>query len=103
MPGLIALIESVLGSGPIPSQLLGSVREKGSQPLGLHVDNSWFPEPFPEWEMTCTACLVTDVFTREGGCTYAVPRSHLRKHHPPMDARRMVDGAVNLEAPKGSI
>jgi hypothetical protein len=103
LPSLLTLVEFILGRGAILSQLVGSVRQRGSPPLEMHVDNSWFPEPFPEWEMTCTACWVTDVFTREAGCTFAVPGSHLQRRHPPMDVRRTLDGAIPLEAPKGSI
>ncbi len=103
LPGPLTLVEYLLGPGAILSQLMGSVRDKDSPPLGMHVDNSWFPEPFPAWEMTCTLCWVTDAFTREGGCTYVVPRSHLQRRHPPMDVQRTLDGATALAAPKGSV
>lgn len=103
VPRLLLLVEQVLGRGAVLSQLLGSVRSKGSPPLGMHVDNSWFPEPFPSWELTCTACWVTDEFTQEGGCAFAIPGSHLQRRHPPSEVRHNLSHAVPLEADAGSI
>jgi Phytanoyl-CoA dioxygenase (PhyH) len=103
LPSLMALVEGILGKGMILSQLAGSVRVAGSPPLGMHVDNSWFPEPFPDWEITCTACWVLDDFTQEGGCTYVVPRSHLERRHPPIEHRNRFENARPLDAPVGSI
>jgi hypothetical protein len=103
LPSLLTLFEAVLGHGTVVSQLLGSVRPKGSPTIGMHVDNSWFPEPFPTWELSCTACWVTDLFTKDGGCTYVIPRTHLMRRHPPQYVRQDLEKAVPLDAPKGSI
>jgi ectoine hydroxylase-related dioxygenase (phytanoyl-CoA dioxygenase family) len=93
----------LLGKGALFSQLAGSVRRKGPGSLGLHADNSWFPAPFPEWEIMCTACFVTDDFTEESGATLVIPGSHKEKTHPPKDIRKTLLGAQPIVAPKGSI
>jgi hypothetical protein len=103
VPKLLALIEYKLGRGAILSQLIGSVRKKGPGSLALHADNSWFPEPFPAWEIMCTACWVTDEFTRESGSTLVIPGTHKLKRHPPRDVRKTLEGAVPITAPKGSL
>ena len=102
-PQLLTLVEVLLGQGALFSQLAGSVRRKGPGSLGLHADNSWFPEPFPEWEIMCTACFVLDDFTEESGATLVIPGSHKEKSHPPRDIRATLLGAEPIIAPKGSI
>ena len=103
VPKLMTLVEYLLGRGAILSQLIGSIRKAGRGSLGLHADNSWFPEPFPQWEIMCTACWVTDVFTQEAGSTLVIPGTHKLKHHPPRDVRKTLEGAVPIVAPKGSL
>lgn len=102
-PSLLALVEVLLGRGALFSQLSGSRRRPGPGSLGLHADNSWFPAPFPAWEIMCTACFVTDEFTEESGATLVIPGSHRLKSHPPADVRKTLEGAVPIVAPKGSI
>jgi hypothetical protein len=103
VPRMLALAEFLVGRGLLLSQLLGSVRREGAAPLSLHADNSWFPEPFPPWEMMCTACWVTDDFTRQSGATLIVPGTHKHRRHPPRDVRKTLEGAIPIVAPKGSI
>ncbi|HVN00905.1 MAG TPA: phytanoyl-CoA dioxygenase family protein [Caulobacteraceae bacterium] len=103
VPRLLAMVEFLLGRGFILSQLVGSVRKKGPGSLGLHADNSWFPAPFPPWEIMCTACWVTDEFTLEGGATLIMPGTHKHRRHPPRELRQSLEGAVPIIAPKGSL
>lgn len=102
-PKLLALVEFLLGKGALFSQLAGSVRRQGPGSLGLHADNSWFPAPFPPWEIMCTACWVTDDFTEEAGATLVIPGTHKLKTHPPRDVRKTLADARPIVAPKGSI
>jgi hypothetical protein len=103
VPKLLVLVEYLLGRGAILSQLIGSIRKAGPGSLGLHADNSWFPEPFPAWEIMCTACWVTDAFTQESGATLVIPGTHKQKRHPPREVRKSLAGAVPIVAPKGSL
>jgi hypothetical protein len=102
-PKLLALVEFLLGRGAVFSQLSGSRRRQGPTSLGLHADNSWFPAPFPEWEISCTACFVTDEFTQASGATLVIPGTHKLRGHPPKDIRTNLEGAIPIVAPKGSI
>jgi hypothetical protein len=104
IPRLLTLIETILGKGFVFSQLSGSRRRQGKGSLGLHADNSWFPAPFPDWEIMATACFVTDGFTLESGATLVVPGSHKLKRHPSREDRvNLPEGARPIVAPKGSI
>lgn len=102
-PKLLTMVEYLLGRGALFSQLSGSRRRQGKGSLGLHADNSWFPAPFPEWEIMCTACLVTDEFTEEAGATLVVPGSHKLKRHPSPEERAKPEGARPIVASKGAI
>jgi ectoine hydroxylase-related dioxygenase (phytanoyl-CoA dioxygenase family) len=53
--------------------------------------------------MMCTACWVTDDFTRESGATLIIPGTHKHRRHPPRDIRKTLEGAVPIVAPKGSL
>ena len=103
VPGLLAIVEYVVGRGALLSQLIGSIRPKGAPAIGLHADNSWFPAPFPEWDFLVTGCWATDEFTRDGGCTLVVPGSHRACSHPTREVRKTLEGAVPIECAKGSI
>ncbi len=103
VPKLLVMVEYLLGRGAILSQLTSSVRRRSKGFLGLHADNSWFPAPFPAWEIMCTACWVTDEFTEESGATLVIPGTHKLKSHPTPEARTSLKGAVPIVAPKGSL
>lgn len=103
VPRLLALVEFLLGRGAQFSQLSGSRRRQGKGSLGLHADNSWFPEPLPEWEISCTGCFVTDEFTLESGATMVIPGTHKLKRHPTAAERANPEGAIPIVAQKGSI
>ena len=83
VPKLLVLINFLLGRGAVFSQLNGSVRRAGRGSLGLHADNSWFPSPYPAWEIMATACWVCDEFSRESGATLVIPGSHKHRSQPP--------------------
>jgi hypothetical protein len=103
IPKLLVMAEYLLGRGMLISLLVGSIRRQDGAPLGLHADNSWFPEPFPSWEIMCTACWVTDEFTADSGPTLIMPGTHKERRHPPRDVRKVLQGAQPIIAPKGSL
>jgi hypothetical protein len=103
LPRLLTLIEVLLGKGFVFSQLSGSRRRPSKGSLNLHADNSWFPAPFPEWEIMATACFVTDEFTLESGATLVIPGTHKLKRHPTPQEQVALSGARPIVAPKGAI
>lgn len=103
VPSLLCLVEFLLGRGALLSQVNGSRVRKGPYTIGLHADNGWFPEPFPQWEINCTACFVTDEYTQEGGATLVIPGTHRHKRQPSLAEKEALDGAIPIIAPKGSI
>lgn len=103
VPKLLVMAEYLLGRGMLMSQLVGSIRRQDGAPLALHADNSWFPEPFPPWEIMCTACWVTDEFAADTGPTLIMPGTHKHRGHPPRAIRKSLEGAQPIIAPKGSI
>lgn len=103
VPSLLCLVEFLLGKGALLSQVNGSRVRKGPYTIGLHADNGWFPEPFPQWEINCTACFVTDEYTKEGGATLVIPGTHKHKRQPSLEEKEALEGAIPITAPKGSI
>ena len=101
VPSVLALVELVLGRGALLSQVAASRRAQGAPAMGLHADNSWFPAPYPDWEIMCTACFVTDEFTEEAGATLVVPGTHRMKAPPPKGER--AEDARPIVAEKGAI
>ena len=103
VPKLLVLVDFLLGKGAVFSQLNGSIRRAGRGSLGVHADSSWFPAPFPAWEIMCTACWVTDEFTLESGATLMIPGTHKLRRHPPPDAGKDMPEARSIVASKGSL
>lgn len=104
-PKLLAATEMTVGKGALLSQLNGSVRPrtKSGYRVGLHADQSWFPVPYPEHMQTITFCFACTDFTREGGCTMVVPKSHLERRPPAPEEMEALAGYIPLECPAGSL
>lgn len=103
VPRLMVMAEYLLGRGFRLSQLVGTIRRQDGAPLAVHSDNSWFPEPFPPWNIMCTSCWVTDEFTADSGPTLIMPGTHKERRHPPREVRKSLAGAQPIIAPKGSL
>ena len=105
-PKLMALTDLTLGRGAVISQFTSSVKPQAKRPgiaLGLHADQNWFPEPFPEHMQTITCCWACDDFTLESGATMVIPKSHFHRRLPTKAEMREREGAVAIECPAGSI
>lgn len=100
-PKLLVLAEHMTGQGFVVSQVLGSVKEQGMGPIGLHSDNNFIREPFPPFPQLVTALWACDELTEAAGCTRAVPGSHRYQRHPAPGEGD--DAAVPIECPRGSI
>ena len=102
-PATLTIVDFLLGRSAQLSQMAGSVRRAGPNLLGLHADSDWFPAPFPDWEIMATACWVCDDFTEENGATMVIPGSHVHRCPPPETITQSREGAMPIDAPKGSI
>ena len=81
-PKLLAIVEVMCGKGALLSQYTLSVRGKGARALPLHADQNWTPAPFPEANQIVTFCWACDEFSKAGGSTMVVPKTHVKKRHP---------------------
>lgn len=100
---LRAILEVMCGQGALLSQFTLSVRGKGARALPLHADQNWTPSPFPEANQVVTFCWACDEFTKAGGSTMVVPKTHVHRRHPdPMEVKQ-ADGAIALQCPAGTV
>lgn len=102
-PKIQALVEIMCGKGALLSQLICSIRPKGTPALGLHADQNWFPAPFPEHNQLLTLCWAMDPYTERGGCTKIIPGTQVHRRHPDEDETEKCDGAIAITCPKSSL
>ena len=102
-PKIQAMVEVMCGKGVPLSQLIASVRPKGAPQIGLHADQNWTPAPFPVHNQLLTLCWACDEFTKEGGCTKVIPKSHLKRRHPLPQEITAQKGAIPVECPPRSL
>ncbi len=104
-PKLRALADFSVGPGSLLSNLASTVRPQNdpSIDISLHTDQTWVPAPFPQHNLFLTCCWVTDEFTREGGATMVVPRSHEHRRNPSNEEVTAMEGAIAIECPPGSV
>ncbi len=101
-PKIQAMVEVMVGKGALLSQFTLSVRGKGARALPLHVDQNWTPAPFPTHNQLVTFCWACDEFTKAGGSTMVVPKSHVNRRHPAPREVKQAQGAIALECPAGT-
>ena len=106
-PGVLTMVEIIVGKGALLCQLAGSVKQKTNQDFdgigGLHADQDWMPAPFPEHNQLLTFCWSLDEASGPGGSTRIVPRSHLLRRHPNARETEEESGVIATECPAGSI
>ena len=100
---LLALVEVMCGKGALLSQIIASIRPQGSNEIGLHADQNWFPAPFPVHNQLFTVCWALDSFTKEGGSTKVIPGSHKKRRHPLPDEIVDQKGVIPIECSAGSL
>ena len=101
-PKLLAMAEFSVGRGFLLMRLAATVKPEGGSGIAMHNDMNWFPAPFPAHNMVLTACWATDGFSRAGGSTRVVPRSHLLKRHPTHAEIAAETDTVAIECPPNS-
>ena len=104
-PKLRALADFSVGPGSLLSNLAATVRPQNNPfaDLALHADQAWVPAPYPEHNLFLTCCWATDEFTKAGGATMVVPRSHKHRRNPTPEEVAAKDGAIAIECPAGSV
>ncbi len=104
-PKLRAIADFSVGPGSLLSNLAATVRPQNdpSIDIDLHTDQAWVPAPYPEHNLFLTCCWMTDEFTREGGATMVVPRSHRHRRNPSAEEVAAKEGAIAIEGPPGSV
>ena len=102
-PKILALVEVMCGQGALLSQLISSIRPKGAPMLELHADQNWTPAPFPVHNQLLTMCWSMEDFTRAGGCTKVIPKTHVNRRHPNRQEIKEQAGAIPTECPASSI
>lgn len=102
-PKIQTLVEVMCGKGALISQLIASIRPKGAPPLPLHADQNWTPAPFPVHNQLMTMCWAMEDFTKDGGCTRIIPRTHVHRRHPSREEIEEASGAIPAECPMSSI
>jgi hypothetical protein len=104
-PKLRALADFSVGPGSLLSFLGSTVRPQNDQSIdiSLHCDQTWVPAPFPQHNLHLTCCWATDEFSREGGATMVVPRSHEHRRNPSEEEVAAMEGAIAIECPPGSV
>ena len=102
-PKLMAMAEFSVGRGFLLASMVTTVREKNSNPIDLHADQLYFPEPFPAHNMMLTCCWATDEFTLENGATTVMPGTNTLLRHPTAEEIVTPHNMVTMACPAGSV
>jgi ectoine hydroxylase-related dioxygenase (phytanoyl-CoA dioxygenase family) len=97
-PGVLPVVEKVLGPECLLSSLTGIEMHPGETDQPLHADDGSIPLPKPHLPITCTVLLALSDFTRENGATRVVPGSHQSDHSPGRAERSVPAEAVVMPA-----
>lgn len=102
-PKLLALTEFLCGGDFLLSQLSGSVRFQGAEPMALHMDAAWYP-PTP-YNPLFTVGLALDELTRTAGTTKIVPGTHKLMREPTLEEAINAEtkGAIPVECSPGAL
>ena len=82
-PTVSELMSHLLGYDHLLSNIDANVAGPGGNPMFLHADQSFMPEPWPPYPLVANAMWMLDDFTPENGATRVVPGSHLEAKQPP--------------------
>ncbi|RBM11986.1 hypothetical protein DEH69_21355 [Streptomyces sp. PT12] len=81
-PVALGLVASILGPGPLLSNLSANITHPGTGAMTPHFDQDWAERPWPH-ALAAHAIWMLDDFTEENGATLVAPGSHLATEPPP--------------------
>jgi ectoine hydroxylase-related dioxygenase (phytanoyl-CoA dioxygenase family) len=84
-PIALALVRHVLGWPALLSNISGNLTIPGSRQGGLHADQIFVPEPWPDEPQGMIVAWCLDDLTEENGATEVILGSHRWNHHPRKD------------------
>lgn len=102
-PVVLALAEYMCGRGCTLSAVLATERLQGDGYLPLHADQAFLPAPFPEHNVSMTACWITDDFRQETGATMVVPGTQRLRRPPTPDEMVAAEGTIPIESAAGAV
>lgn len=100
-PDVVAMMQGVLGSGPLISSISSIAIGPGERAQPVHADDQAMPLERPHRPIVCNSMWALTEFTEANGATRLVPGSHKRDHSPPYD--EPIEGTIPAEMSKGSI
>ena len=77
------LMGELLGGDFLLSNLDANIAGPGGNPMFIHADQSFVPEPWPPYPLVANAMWMLDDFTAENGATRVTPGSHQFQRQPP--------------------
>ena len=81
-PTVGSLMEHLLGFDFLLSNIDANIAGPAGNPMFVHADQSFVPEPWPPYPLVANAMWMLDDFTPENGATRVVPGSHLLARQP---------------------
>jgi ectoine hydroxylase-related dioxygenase (phytanoyl-CoA dioxygenase family) len=100
-PQVLELMERLLGTGFLLSNIDANIAGPGGRPMFLHADQSYVPAPWPwPFPLVANVMWMLDDFTPENGATRIVPGSHRLGHGP--DGAEGIPESVPVCGPAGT-
>lgn len=98
----LGLIEHLLGTDYLLSNISANITGPGGGRMALHADQGYVLPPFPAEPLAANAMWLIDDFDAEVGATQMVPGSHRRDRGPTESDLAEVE-TVAIEAPAGTL